>query len=669
MTWFARRRPHGIGYWVAVAVLVIAASAAAQDDGVADSPMEAPKEPVTMAPAAAAPPVAEVDDQAAEKPTLQGLKQAEQDAIKMTRPDGLQLHVQELEITKVLKLLSTQGGRNIIASKEVSGKVSVDLYGVTFDEALDAVLKATGFVHVRKGQFIYVMTAKQKQDMEKAERKLEHEVFRLHYVTPEDAKTIVTPALSQDGKVTVTPAPATGIATSDTDAGGNAYAMGDVLIVYDYKENIEKISKIIKDLDIKPDQLLVEATILSALVRDQDDLGLNFNAVAGIDFSSLGVTSTNLGNTSSYTASAAGNTEGKLGLAGARTNFAQVENGLTFGFLGNNIAIFLTALELVTDTTVLANPKLLILNKQRGEVLIGERQGYKTTTTTETTATETIEFLETGTRLVVRPFICRDRLIRLEIHPEESTGFIEDDLPREETTEVTSNILVRDGHTIVIGGLFKDHTSNTRNQVPILGNIPYAGWLFRRISEDAQRKEIIILITPHIVRQALDEAVSLRIKDDVDRYHIGERKGLQWWGRSRLAQAFMRRAKQAMRDGDGDKGMWNLDMVLSLDPRLLEAIRMKERLTEKAYWADETRGTSVKHVIEQMIMQELGKPAEQVIMPDRPVEADQYDEDVKEALGVGEHVEAPLPGQGRGKAAGKPSRKGPKRKGKMATQK
>jgi len=625
---FARRRPHGLGYWIAVAVLGIAAGAAGQEQDVPTSPEEVPK------PAA--------------HPATQVVRPAGQDAVKMIRPGSFELHVQELEIGKVLKLLSTQGRKNIVASKEVTGKVTADLYGVTFDEALNALLRASGFAYVRKGDFIYVMTPKQKAEMAKAARKREQEVFHLHYITAADAKTIITPALSTDGKVTVTPASAVGIATSATDAGGNAYAINDVLIVYDYKENIEKVRKIIQEMDVKPQQILIEATILSALVRDQDDLGLNFSAVAGIDFSSLSVTSSNLGDTSDYTASA-----GKRGQMGVHTDFAQVANGLTLGFLGNKVAIFLTALEKVTDTTVLANPKLLILNKQRGEVIIGERQGYKTTTTTETASTETIEFLETGTRLVVRPFICKDKLIRLEIHPEQSSGSVDvtTGLPSEDTTEVTSNVLVRDGHTIVIGGLFKDDISNTRNQVPILGNIPYAGWLFRRISEDAQRKEIIILITPHIIRQATDEAVCQQLKDDVDRYRIGERKGLQWWGRSRLAQAFMRRAKQALREGDRSKGIWNLDMVLSLDSRLLEAIRMKERLTEKAYWADETRGTTIKHVIEQMIMQDLRKPASRVIAPDRPMNADGYAEDVKKAFGIEKQLEDPLPGEAYRRAA------------------
>jgi type IV pilus assembly protein PilQ len=562
-------------------------------------------------------------------------------AVRQTRPGSLELHAQDLELTKVLKLLSTQGKKNIIASKEVSGKVTADLYGVTFEEALDAVLSATGFTYVKKDGFIYVMTMQQKEALIKASRKTEQATFYLSYVTAKDAKALIEPVLSTDGKMTITPDAEVGIATSDSDAGGNALATRDVLIVYDYKENIAAARKLIEELDRKPDQVMVEATILTASLTEDSDLGINFNVLAGIDFDDVAAVTTGL------TGMAAPNlTAGQAPVIGAQTSFPQVQNGLNIGFLGNNVAVFLSALEKVTDLTILANPKLLVLNKQRGEVLIGERQGYKTTTTTETAATESIEFLETGTRLVVRPYICRDGLIRMEIHPEESSGSVSSDgLPSEETTEVTSNVMIKDGHTFVIGGLFREQTQSGRSQIPLLGDIPYAGVLFRQTADDTRRKEIIILVTPHIIQQEVDEAVSEQLKDEVERFRIGARKGLRWWGRSRMSQTHMRCAKQALREGDRDKAEWQVDMALSIHPRMEEAIRLKERLTQKAYWADQSQTSSIKYVIERMVSEELGKPVERVIPPRKPRDGDKVEEPVRSGLGIRKRTEDPLIGE------------------------
>jgi type IV pilus assembly protein PilQ len=323
------------------------------------------------------------------------------------------------------------------------------------------------------------------------------------------------------------------------------------------------------------------------------------------------------------------------------------DGGLTIGVITNSVAMFVRALEAVTDTTVLANPKLLVLNKQRAEVMIGKRDGYITTTITETVATQTVEFLETGTRLVVRPYIGKNGWIRMEIHPEDSDGGVEIEgslaLPNETTTETTQNVLTRDGHTIVIGGLFREKTVNGRSQIPVLGNIPYLGVLFRSTSDTTEREEVIILVTPHIISHDPDEAVSERLKDDIERFRIGQRKGLRWWGVNRLAQTHLRWAREHLEEGDLSKTLWNVDMALSLDPRLLEAIRLKERLTETAYWADESRLSSAKYIVQDMVMQDLGLPLERIVPPKKPRNPKKVDPKIRKAFGIGDLYEDLLP--------------------------
>src|SRR5690606_22979737 len=96
-----------------------------------------------------------------------------------------------------------------------------------------------------------------------------------------------------------------------------------------------------------------------------------------------------------------------------------------------------------------------------------------TTTVTQTSSIQNVEFLETGTQLRFRPYIGDDGYVRIEVHPEDSTGGLTAaNLPFEQTTEVTTNIIVRDGHTILIGGLFREVTSASRSQVPLVGNVP-----------------------------------------------------------------------------------------------------------------------------------------------------------------------------------------------------
>ena len=392
-------------------------------------------------------------------------------------------------------------------------------------------------------------------------------------------------------------------------------------------------------MDVRPQQVLIEATILRAKLTEDNDMGIDFNLLAGIDFTNLVTTTDGLTKLTTGTDTSVSGIENKR--AGTfRTDFntAVGSGGLSIGFLSNNAAFFIRALEGITDFSVLANPKLLVINKQRGEVIVGNKDGYLTTTVTDTVATQTVEFLETGTRLIVRPFIGRNGYIRMEIHPEDSSGSVSlvgtNVLPSETTTEVTTNVLIRDGHTIVIGGLFREETQAARSQVPLLGDIPYVGVMFRSTLDDTKREEVIILITPHIIKHAPDEAVGEQYKDDIDRFRVGMRKGLRWWGRNRMAQGHMRAAKQFFREGDTAKALWNLDMALSMQPHMDQALKLKERLTDQAYWADESRNSVIRFLIQRMIMQELGRPPESIIPPDKPLDSDQVDPEVRKALGI-----------------------------------
>jgi type IV pilus assembly protein PilQ len=273
--------------------------------------------------------------------------------------------------------------------------------------------------------------------------------------------------------------------------------------------------------------------------------------------------------------------------------------------------MFLAALEQVTDTTILANPKVLALNKQQGEVFVGNEDGYYTTITTETTTSQTVESLKTGTRLIFRPYISGDGYIRMEVHPEDSAGEVKaNGLPSKSTTEVSSNVMVKDGHTIVIGGLFRESSSVGRSQVPLLGNLPIIGRAFRSQRDHTVREEVIVLLTPHIVKDdiAMDGLSQEELKR-TEQLRVGARRGMMWFGRERLAESAYESAKREMAKEHPNRStaLWHLDSALNLNPKMLEAIEMKQELTGKEVTT--TDGSSVRYYVRKAILEDIASPA------------------------------------------------------------
>jgi type IV pilus assembly protein PilQ len=236
-------------------------------------------------------------------------------------------------------------------------------------------------------------------------------------------------------------------------------------------------------------------------------------------------------------------------------------------------------LEQVTDTTILANPKILAVNKQLGIVYIGTKIGYTSQTTqTQTSTTQQVEFLETGTRLAFRPYIGDDGYIRMDIQPKDSSGTLKaNNIPDEQSTELATNIMVKDGQTIVIGGLFRDVVVTSRNQIPLLGDLPLIGAFFRSTSDRMVRQEVIVLLTPHIIDEPRETQSDARI-DDIRRKRFGAKNELQWAGKARLAEDRYIMAAKFYVDGDTEAAMNALNYVLELRPSYLEAIRLKERI-------------------------------------------------------------------------------------------
>lgn len=540
--------------------------------------------------------------------------------LKVNDLNSIDLHVSDANLLDVLRSLADKTRKNIVTSKSVGGKVTANLYGVTFAEAMDAILHANGYAYREKGNFIYVYTTKELADVERSERKMTMQTFRLSYVTAAVAKDMLKPALSEDAIVAVSAESVIGIDKEASDAGGNHFAGSDMLVIHDYEDRMDGIRAIIKEVDRRPQQVLVEATIVQATLSDTNSLGIDFTILGGVDFSTVGSTNSAAltGNTfpSGSTVTNTSTPEATFADDGFNTVGTNIKGpnkaGLNVGIVYNNVAMFLNALESITDTNILANPKVLTVNKQPGVVIVGRKDGYVTSTSTSTTTVQTVEYLETGTRLLFRPFIGEDGYIRMEIHPEDSTGQVvvtqNFSLPQKATTEVTTNVLVKDGHTIVIGGLFREDNSITKSQVPLLGDIPWAGALFRSQTDSSKRQEIILLLTPHIIKdeEAYSEASKEQMKS-IDLLRVGLRQGMMPWGRDRLAEMAYTKARDEtkLKYCDRERAMWYLDCATSLNPSFLEALQLKEQVSGKQII--ESDGSSIRHFIRDVVTDERAK--------------------------------------------------------------
>lgn len=525
--------------------------------------------------------------------------------IAVTDRGGVRMHVADMPLSSVLHLLSLQAHRNIIASPGVKGVVTANLYDATFDEALRAILTSNGAGYRIEGDFIYVYTDEELEEIELAHQPTPiTRVYRLNYISPTDAETYLAAVVGEDGTISAPPAALSGLRSSAEDGGGQDSAAADFVIVSARADIHAKIRAVLKQIDVRPEQVLIEATILRAELTDNNALGIDFTLLGGVDLQMLSAGSTGVADlTLGQLPEQRLDRTSIVGTTGFRDSVPS--GGLSFGIIKNNVAVFVRALESVTDTTVLANPKVLALNKQKGQVIVGERQGFLTTTVTQTQAIQTVEFLETGTQLIFRPFIGGDGFIRVELHPEVSSGSVVLGLPKEDTTEVTTNVIVRDGQTILIGGLFREVTTDTRAQVPGLGSIPGLGALFRSNNDSTNREEVIILLTVQIVKdyRAYGEASRQQLQD-IERMRVGIRQGLMGLGRDRVAQTHYAGALEAMEQQDQDKALWHLNMTLHNNPRLVPAIRLKERILSKRAWDED--GTGGRGFLHRLIAREKG---------------------------------------------------------------
>lgn len=470
----------------------------------------------------------------------------------------------DCSIREGLRILAAMYEKNIVpSSATVEGILGfTKLRDVTFEEAMNAVL-GTSFVCEDDGHIIKVYSKEEYQKIKTDPARLTYKVFSLYYISASEAKLLLTPFLSANGRIQGSSQAETSVPTGETIGGGDggaSIALNDMIVVMDYPERVEQIEEILRtQIDIRPQQVLVEATVMSVSLTEDTEFG--------IDWSHVNV----IGETISQS------------VGGVQTSgFADLSSGLTIGVTSNDHAgVLIQALETISDTTLLANPKVLAVNKQLGQVYIGKKIGYEdqTTQTDGGSTTSNVEFLETGTKLSFRPYIGNDGYIRMDIYPKDSSGEInaETGVPDETSTELKTNIIVRDGQTVVIGGLFRTVKTKAINQVPVLGSLPFLGSLFRGTSDSNKREEVIIMLTPRIVKDPTETEANLATAD-IDRLQSAARDNYGMFTHAKIVEKTYLEASKAYINGDIENALKHVNAALALRPTYIEAIRLKERI-------------------------------------------------------------------------------------------
>lgn len=368
-------------------------------------------------------------------------------------------------LAEVMAMISEQIGLNIVTAEDLKQRVNVTLNGVLLEDALNSILSVNGLVWARHNNIITISSTDPEKKLAPNVQGKTIQVFNLNYAMGEDLNQVITGLLSPIGKSYV-------IKIKDKEQR----AAREQLIVEDLPPYIERIAQYISQVDIAPRQVIVEAHILQVTLEDSNKHGVNFNQLARISNSRVNIQT--------------------LGFATRTPPVAAME------IQGSDLTGFLECLKSTNDTKTLASPRVAVLNGQEAKISVGGKLGYLLTTATQTAALQSVSFLDFGVILTVLPIITEDGRVLLKVSPTVSTARINptSKLPDSESTEVTTNVMLRDGQAIVIGGLIKEEKTDNQSKVPYLGDIPLLGRLFRANSLVKERNEIIIALLPRIAK-------------------------------------------------------------------------------------------------------------------------------------------------------------------------
>ncbi|MBB1518163.1 type IV pilus secretin PilQ [Aquipseudomonas guryensis] len=405
--------------------------------------------------------------------------------------EKLSLNFQDIDVRSVLQLIADFTDLNLVASDTVQGNITLRLQNVPWDQALDLVLKTRGLDKRKVGNVLLVapadeIAARERQELEAKQQlaelaPLRREVVQLNYAKASDIAKLFEDA-NEEG-------------TMDQDMRGKIIFddRTNSLIAYLTQERIDELRRIVTQLDIPVRQVMVEARIVEANVDFDKELGVEWRGVG------LGDNNWVAGGTNSVEKGTdplefqAGNFV-DLGAAGRTA-------GLNLGFITDNtlLDLELSAMEKTGNGEIISQPKVVTSDKETAKILKGAKIPYPEASSS---GAATTAFAEANLSLEVTPQITPDNRVIIEVKVNKDAADFSNQVngtPSILTNEVNAKVLVNDGETIVIGGIFSNTQSKSVDKVPLLGDMPYIGRLFRRDVVQDSKSELLVFLTPRIM--------------------------------------------------------------------------------------------------------------------------------------------------------------------------
>lgn len=376
----------------------------------------------------------------------------------------------EADVREVIDMLAAKANLNVIYGDDVSGTITISLTKVPFDEAFKTLLNIKGLTAQQAGDNILRIAAPATFIAEQKKAMPQTRVFFLNYYRATDMKTQVDAVVSAEGRT----------ARCTADENNNA------LVVTDTSLGLDATARLIRNLDRVPKQVMIEVKLVEVSLDNSFELGVDW----GFANNASGVS-------------------GKINMPGPLAGGNTYAGAFTFNkVLGNfsiNNAVIAAAVK-KGKLKVLSDPKVVSLNNKEATINITDQNPYTTLETTvgsggATSQTQKVTYVPSGIVLKVTPAINSDGRISMHIIPSvsQASGGTSTTAPATNTRSTDTNVIVKNGETIVIGGLIRDSQEDTVYKVPVLGDIPLLGALFRKKKLTRNRLELLIFVTPRII--------------------------------------------------------------------------------------------------------------------------------------------------------------------------
>ena len=407
--------------------------------------------------------------------------------------EKLSLNFQDIDVRSVLQLIADFTNLNLVASDTVQGGITLRLQNVPWDQALDLVLKTKGLDKRKIGNVLLVapadeIAARERQELESQKQiaelaPLRRELLQVNYAKAADIAKLFQSVTSAEAKIDER-----GSITVDERTNN--------IIAYQTQDRLDELRRIVAQLDIPVRQVMIEARIVEANVDYDKSLGVRW-----------GGSIQNKGNwNTSGVSNGSSTTIGTPGSTSTNSPFVDMgtvgnTSGIGIAFITDNVLLDLelTAMEKTGNGEIVSQPKVVTSDKETAKILKGTEIPYQEASSSGATS---VSFKEASLSLEVTPQITPDNRIIMEVKvTKDEPDYLNkvQDVPPIKKNEVNAKVLVNDGETIVIGGVFSNTQSKVVDKVPFLGDVPYLGRLFRRDVVSEKKSELLVFLTPRIM--------------------------------------------------------------------------------------------------------------------------------------------------------------------------